>query len=95
MGRLTRLQALIHVLRRTLVTTVSDDGEFCLHHARIDLRHPYVGVDEFAEKGTGESTNGVLSRGVDAPSGVGLTTGDRAQVDNMPFVLCLELCNDR
>jgi hypothetical protein len=88
------LQALVDILRCTFVTTVSNDGELGLHHARIDLGHPYLGVNELAEEGTGERTNSVLGCGVDAASSIGLTTSDRAQVDDMPFVLGLELCDD-
>ena len=67
---------------------------------RLDFRNTNVRVHELTEKRAREGTHSVLRCAVDGATDVGLASGDRAEVDDMPGVARLEVwgcvqCSDR
>lgn len=62
-----------------------------LDHTRLNLGHTNRRVDELLHHGDRESVQGVLGRTVDGATGVSLATRDRAELDDVPRVVLLEV----
>ena len=62
---------------------------------RLNLCHPDVRVHELTQERARKGPYGMLSRAVDATPDVGLAACNGAQVDNVPRILRLEVCDTR
>ena len=62
----TRRQTRVDIVRGLLVAPEPHDRELGLDHARLDLAHADVGVDELAEERAVEGRHGGFGRAVDA-----------------------------
>lgn len=81
--RSERFAALVDLVGGRLVTIESDDGEFGLHLTGINLNDSDAGGYKLSAQSIGEAADCGLGCTVDATAGVGLTTCNGADVDNV------------
>ena len=60
-------------------------------HTGLNLRHADGRVDDLAKEGAGERADSMLSGTVDGSALVWFTARDRADVNDVPGLACLEI----